>query len=158
LPSHVLILAYGNPLRGDDGVAWRAADLLRGRLSPKRVDILCSHQLLPEFAELAADADGVLFIDAAEAGEPGHIVWQEVDPGADSSHNSHSLTPAQLLTLGESLYGARPPAIAISIAAASFQHGETLSPAVQRALPELVAMAEDLVARLARSPSGVGQM
>ena len=35
----VLIVAYGNPMRCDDGLAWRAADELERKLSGSEIKI-----------------------------------------------------------------------------------------------------------------------
>jgi hydrogenase maturation protease len=147
--TSVLILAYGNPQRGDDGVAWHAAELLRDRCPTARIE--CAHQLAPEFAEMAAQADVVLFIDAAQDGEPGHIVCTEVNPAADCGQSSHWLTPAQVMALCRQLYGATPRAMSVSIAGASFDHGATLSDAISSALPELIDLVEDFIGYLSGS-------
>src|SRR5579862_9528285 len=51
MPAKILIIAYGNPLRCDDGIAWRAADALAQKLSDSDVEIVRLHQLAPELAE-----------------------------------------------------------------------------------------------------------
>jgi hydrogenase maturation protease len=154
MATRVLVLAYGNPLRSDDGVAWQVADVLRGRCASAR--IVSSHQLTPEFAETAAEADCVLFIDAAQDGEPGHILCTPVDSKVDQVQSSHWLTPAQLIALCRQLYGHAPRAVTISIAGACFDHGETLSETITAALPELIDRAEILVRCLTSSPHGAG--
>ena len=40
MPS-VLIIAYGNPLRSDDGLAWHAAKAIEGKFGSSEVEILC---------------------------------------------------------------------------------------------------------------------
>lgn len=52
----MLIIAYGNLLRGDDGLASRAADELAQKVEPSKVEILQRHQLAPELAEISAAA------------------------------------------------------------------------------------------------------
>ncbi|HVZ83773.1 MAG TPA: hydrogenase maturation protease [Terracidiphilus sp.] len=133
-----LILACGNPLRSDDGLAWHAAELLRQRLPESAAEILCTHQLTPELAEPAARAQMVIVIDAAGTGAPGevHCAAAPADPGPGSF--SHRLAPAQLLALCSALYGAHPQGFVASIAGADFDHGDTLSPTVRAALPQLV--------------------
>src|ERR1700758_3673560 len=76
-----LIIAYGNPLRSDDGVAWRAAEALRQKFSPAEVEIACLHQLAPELAETVSRFACVIFVDAASAphaGRPGEIRVEEL--------------------------------------------------------------------------------
>ncbi|MGB8912139.1 MAG: hydrogenase maturation protease, partial [Candidatus Sulfotelmatobacter sp.] len=69
----VLIVAYGNPLRSDDGVGWIVADDLRQRLASSNVEVLQLTQLLPEVAESISRADTVIFVDASCEGEPGEL-------------------------------------------------------------------------------------
>jgi hydrogenase maturation protease len=149
MASRVLVLAYGNPLRSDDGVAWHAAEILRDRCPS--ANIVSAHQLTPEFAEMAAVAGGVIFMDAAQNGDPGSIVCAQVNGGEDRGQGSHWLTPAQVIALCEELYGVTPRALTISIAGASFDHGDRLSEVLRSALPELVDRVEDWVGRLADS-------
>ena len=61
----VLIVAYGNPLRSDDGVGWVVAEELRRRLASPEVEVLRLQQLLPEVAESLSRADAVIFVDAS---------------------------------------------------------------------------------------------
>jgi hydrogenase maturation protease len=143
MAARILILAYGNPLRSDDGVAWHAAQLLRERGSTAR--IVSAHQLAPEFAAMAAEADGVVFLDATRNGEPGQIFCERVDPKAVSSPGSHWLTPAQLMALCRQLYGVTPRAMAISIVGECFDHGDTLSKALAGALPNLIELTGDVI-------------
>jgi hypothetical protein len=51
LRGQVLIVGYGNPLRGDDGLGWRAAERLRTVIQDAGVEILALHQLTPELME-----------------------------------------------------------------------------------------------------------
>jgi len=150
---HVLIIAYGNPLRSDDGVAWRAAEVLRQKFSPAEIEIHCLHQLAPELAETVSRVPCAIFVDAVSSpeGTPGEIRVEELsgnDPADSATHFSHSLSPHAAIRLAETLYGAKPQAFAVTVTGQNFDHGEALSPAVAAALPDLVARIE----RLARDP------
>lgn len=145
MAPRVLILAYGNPLRSDDGVAWRAAELLRAKLSLADAEIVCAHQLTPELAESAAHVDRVIFIDAAQGDKPGQVRCHDNLDETAGSGSSHSLTPSQLLALGEVLYGNRPQHFVVSIAGENFDHGDILSAVVESALPQLVQTVVTLV-------------
>jgi Ni,Fe-hydrogenase maturation factor len=57
-----LLIAIGNPLRGDDGVAWRLA-LQAGRLRPA-IAMRRVQQLTPELCEELGPASRILFLDA----------------------------------------------------------------------------------------------
>jgi len=134
----VLVLAIGNPLRSDDGLAWRAADELRSSAPPAEIEIVKVHQLAPELAEDVSRAAQVIFIDAAATGDPGIIKCEKVVASAAESASSHHLTPDALLHLTATLYDARPAAFMVSLAGKCFDHGESLSPEIREAIPFLV--------------------
>lgn len=131
----ILIIAYGNPLRRDDGVAWLIAETLRPEYPDSAVSILTEHQVLPEMAAAISEASSVFFVDAGVTLPPG--VWREdsLSPETDGSLSSltHHLTPGQLLTMSSLLYGSLPAAWMITIGAEDFALGEGLSSAVQSA-------------------------
>lgn len=146
----VLIIAYGNPLRSDDGVAWRAADILAEKISSPAVEILRLHQLAPELADTLRGFDRVIFIDAAfnedAAIEPGTIHVDEIAAQTpDPSRFSHSFSPQRVLGLAAELYGVEPRAFSVNVQGANFDHGNALSAAVSNTLPELIATIERLL-------------
>jgi len=146
--SRVLIVAYGNPLRSDDGLAWHAAEQLEGKFPPEEVEILSVQQLGPELAELASHSECTIFLDAADSGEPGDV--QVTNLSADRtgppqpSRFSHALSPATILGMASQLYSGRPQAFLATLCGQHFEHGESLSPVVQATLPTFVARIEEL--------------
>jgi hydrogenase maturation protease len=151
----VLIIAYGNPLRGDDGIAWRAADLLEEKFARSEVEILRTHQLTPEVAESATRVEAVIFVDAAFAdgitAQPGEIREASIVPTKETPSFSHHLSPGAVIALARDLYGVSPRASCVTLAGQSFDHGESLSPAVAAALPAFVVRIEALVQQLLSS-------
>ena len=149
--SAVLIVAYGNPLRCDDGVAWRAADALRGKFPESQVEVLCLHQLAPELAETSRGFECVIFVDAAskQAGKPGEIRVEEIRgetiPTSERAAFGHSLSPAAVLALAANLYGAKPQVFSVTVTGEDFGHGDGLSPSVAAAVPDLISRIELLV-------------
>lgn len=139
----VLVIAYGNPLRCDDGVAWQAAKEIRQKLPS--VAVCCAQQLTPELAEVAGGAGTVIFIDASRDAEPGKISCQAVFPDFAGMRYSHTLTPAQVLAFCSQLYGAKPRAFVISIGGQHFDHGEAISPEVVEAVPRTVETIKELL-------------
>jgi len=143
----VLIVAYGNPLRSDDGVAWRVAETLEGKFAPQQVEILTLHQLAPELADTASGFGHIFFIDAAPPdpaadGSSGklrieEIRTQEIDPNR-TTRFSHALTPRDVLALTQALYHSFPRAFSIVITGENFDHGESLSDSVAALLPDLI--------------------
>jgi hydrogenase maturation protease len=148
----VLIIAYGNPLRSDDGVAWRVADALEAKRPAAEVELLRVHQLAPEVAETISHFNAVIFVDAAEGtGEAGEVQCQEVSPSADGARYSHHLTPGAVVALSKDLYGASPRAFSVTLTGESFEHGEALSSVVVAALPALIARIEALAQLLQKA-------
>lgn len=152
----VLVVAYGNPLRGDDGLAWRVAEELTRRALRPNVEILERHQLAPELAEDLSRAEAVIFVDAASPqlwnGRPGEIRVAEISE--QEPHRSaaspfhHQYSPASLLELAGYLYHARPRAFCVTLTGESFDAGEGLSSAIEAALPKFVARIEKLIREL----------
>ena len=145
-PTGVLVVGYGNPLRGDDGIGWHAAELLATdpRLDGARV--LAHHQLAPELAEDISRASLVVLVDASADGDPGTVRVHTVEPTpAGQTTWSHHLDPQTLAGLAEALYGLVPPIVLVSVAAGSFAEGDGLSGALERALPEVVEVVAGVV-------------
>jgi len=114
-----LVIAIGNPLRRDDGVAHAV------RLPPgvERRDVL---QLTPELAEEIAPYDAVVFIDAdASAGE---LRIEPVNSLPSASPLTHVSKPAEIVALARALFGFSGGAYACRIPASEFSIGRGLSP------------------------------
>ena len=139
----MLIIGYGNPLRGDDGVGWRVAEAARAALPEGAATVLTVHQLTPELAEPISRAGRVVFVDAAAEGEPGTVnCFGLEDTGQRpvlQPIGSHLTTPDALLAMAGELFGRRPPATMVTIVGESFEVSEALTPLVEAAVPEAVA-------------------
>src|SRR5271166_6728975 len=79
-----LIIGYGNPLRGDDGLGWQVASEL-AKCVDALISVLAVQQLTPELAEPVSDADLVIFVDACCDGEPGSWRCESIRPGSERS-------------------------------------------------------------------------
>jgi hydrogenase maturation protease len=142
----VLVVGYGNPLRGDDGIGWHAASLLATdpRLAGARV--LTHHQLVPELAADVSRASLVVLVDASTEGEPGSLSIRRIGPHpATPATWSHHLDPETLAGLAETLYGAVPPIVLVSVGAGSLAEGDGLSSPLQQVLPEVVEVVAGVV-------------
>jgi hydrogenase maturation protease len=141
----VLLIGYGNPLCGDDGIGCHAADILAGEHTENPVSVLACRQLTPDLAEPVSLADRVIFVDASVDDAPGHIRTRHVEPGtAGTSAFSHEITPEALLGWTRHLYGAAPEAILVTIGARNLDIGSGYSPEVAGALPALLALIREL--------------
>jgi hydrogenase maturation protease len=129
-----LILGYGNPLRSDDGVGWKAALALERELSSPKLLVVAGQQLTPEMAETLSRCSRVLFLDAAHAGSPGEIRIETVQRDANSQTGdvSHQLSPSALLELAYRYFAVEPDATLLTITGESFEFGERFSEVVER--------------------------
>lgn len=131
--STALIIGYGNPLRSDDGIGWRSAELLAECLAGQDVEVIPCHQLTPELAEPLSRSMRAVFIDADTQGKPGRIRRRVVRAEtAAASAFTHTCTPSGLLASARQLYGHSPQAIAITVTAQSFEYGGSLVRRVRR--------------------------
>jgi hydrogenase maturation protease len=136
---HTLILAYGNPLRGDDGIGPEAGERLRTIIDDPDVEIRTMHQLTPELMEPISRAARVVFIDACEGPVPGEIRKRPVEPSTAAVRFTHHATPEGLLAGARALYGRAGEATLLTVAGAEFSLSSGLSPAVERSLDGVVA-------------------
>lgn len=158
-PDAVLVIAWGNPLREDDGVAWHVVEGLR-RLRPRPslppLILRHAHQLTPELAEPCSRAQGVVFVDARRDGVPGEVRCEAIGPSAGTNPLAHSLSPQALLLYAETLFGRAPLAVVLSIAGERFEHGEALSTVVRRALPRAIRAVIRQARAWQTAPAAVG--
>lgn len=141
-----LIIGYGNSSRRDDGVGGFVIEQLAALKLPG-VELETSHQLEIEAAETISRFDTVIFVDAAIPEAPEAIQRSEVTPNFQSHAVAHYLTPADVLSLCQTLYHRQPKAVLYSIRGRDFNFGTTLTPDVERAAREVV---EQIVESLKR--------
>jgi hydrogenase maturation protease len=142
----ILVIGYGNPLRGDDGFGGLAASYVEERQIPG-LEVIVSHQLNPELAALLAESGHAIFLDAVAGDEPGTLRATPVEHCDLSSSGMHHFEPGSLLALSQAIFGQSPPATLITATARSFQHGYEISPEVRQA----AATAAETIASVAAS-------
>jgi hydrogenase maturation protease len=140
----VLIIGYGNTLRGDDAVGQLAAQLLADT-ECEHAQIIACHQLVPELAELLAAVDLVVFVDAAVGASPGEIRVSKLTASVASASLGHHMAPSFLLSVCDGLYEHTPDAFLVTVNVASLELGEGLSDIAACALPGLLATVRNLV-------------
>jgi hydrogenase maturation protease len=151
----VLVIAYGNPQRGDDGVAWKVLDALEAeppRAGAPPLVLKRVHQLAPELAEPAGRARAVIFVDARADAAPGAISCEPVTPGAGTASLTHSLSPQAVLLYAERLFGHVPRAAVVTVGGSSFDHASELSPEALQAVPKAARRVRSLARLWARQP------
>ena len=133
----ILVIAYGNPVREDDGIGWRAAELLENKVD---AEIVYAQQLMPELAARLEPASLVIFFDASLEQEPGGVQCRPIH-AEDPAGWSHHLSPGQLLALTKQLNGAIPAAFLITGGAMRMELGDRLTEAGQRAAQRMAEVA-----------------
>ncbi|NMB60945.1 MAG: hypothetical protein GYA18_01230 [Chloroflexi bacterium] len=140
-----IILGYGNPDRGDDGVAYyllqklirqfgNDADILTKFEEVgvcevnEQIDIWYNLQLIPEISQDLAQYENAIFIDAHTAEIPEPILITKITPKYQNSPFTHHLTPASCLSLAEKLYQHAPNATLVTIRGYQFDFSRELSP------------------------------
>ncbi len=136
-----LVLGYGNPDRQDDGVAWwivRQVALMLNLSTPSAdepvvtdpkqdLTLMVALQLLPEMAEIVAQNERVIFVDAHTGAIEENLSVLKLTADYKASAFTHHLTPETCLSLAEELYDSSPEALLISVRGYSFNFSTDLS-------------------------------
>ncbi len=137
----LLLFGYGNPDRGDDGAAYHifkelfAAEKIDEDLIfssdvihlNEKADVIFNFQLLPEYADLVAEYDQVVFIDAHTAEIEEELKLQPLKADFQHSPFTHHFSPSSCLAVAKSLVGKAPEAWLLSIRGYKFGFDRSLS-------------------------------
>ena len=148
-----LVIAYGNALREDDGLALRAAKLLEQAMPPAAAQILTTRQLTPELAAELGGVPLVIFLDAALDLDPGVVVAKRVSPQKQTAW-SHELSPGQLTGLAEALNGAAPLAFHVMGGLGQAGFGENLTRSGEQSAERVAEAALEILGRYSGDASG----
>ena len=125
-PAPVLVLAVGNPSRGDDAIGPELAARLEAAALPG-VEVISEFQLQVENALDLVGRERVIFIDAG-SGTPAPFELRRIDAAADFLHTSHAISPEAVLATYRRVTGETPPeAWLLCVPGESFELGERLS-------------------------------
>jgi hydrogenase maturation protease len=117
----VLVIGYGNPARGDDGLGPALVDRLEAGGLPG-VTLERDYQLSIEHAVLAAAHDVVIFADAAtDVANGASFYFRPVADTAGEVRLTHAVSPAQVLALARACFGASPACHVLGIRAESIE-------------------------------------
>jgi Ni,Fe-hydrogenase maturation factor len=169
IEAELLVIGYGNTLRGDDGVGPRVAEAVEQLHLPGVRTLVCP-MLTPELADPIARAGRVVFVDAIvntgdqwrvtsdgktwqatsgeKSGHPSadtsHVQWRKLEPGESSQLMAHAADPRTMLALARDVFGRAPQAWWLTIPAVKLDFDETLTPSAQRGLAEAVEKIREL--------------
>lgn len=127
----VLVAGYGNPFREDDRLGHELAPLICEFLISKGIEAetWIEQQLLPEIVEDLRDKDLAIFIDASAEGLPEGFLLETMKPDPNiEGLNIHSMGPAWVLHLMESLKIPYPETLLLSVSGHSFDFKEEITP------------------------------
>ena len=124
----MLVLAVGNPSRGDDAIGPELAARVEAAGLPG-VEVIVEFQLQVENALDLVGRECVIFVDAG-TGTPAPFQLRPVQPAAEFLHTSHALSPEAVLATYRRVTGNEPPeARLLCVRGESFELGEGLSAA-----------------------------
>jgi hydrogenase maturation protease len=122
----ILVLAVGNPSRGDDAIGPILAARLEA-LALADVEVIGDFQLAPEHALDLVGREKVIFVDAGE-GTPEPFELRRVEAKADFTYTSHALSPEAVLAIYARVTGEAPPeAWVLCVRGDTFELGEPLT-------------------------------
>lgn len=145
--TDILIIGYGNTLRGDDA-AGQIVALEIAKQNYNNVKCLAVHQLTPELAEDISKVSKVIFVDAliSNGSESEKVVIKPVKkPLLAKISTGHVGYPRSLLSLTKALYNNIPSAWSVLIPAINFEFGEELSSLTERGITEAIATIEEII-------------
>ncbi len=125
----LLLLGYGNPGRGDDGLGPLLVERLEREFpaaSAWQPSFLVAMQLQPEHALELKDHQAAILVDACRE-TPAPCELRPVLPRHDYSYTTHRLSPGALLAICRETLGTAPPCWLLSIRGEHFGLGEGLS-------------------------------
>jgi hydrogenase maturation protease len=122
----VLVLAVGNPSRGDDALGPELAARLEAAALPG-VEVITEFQLQVENALDLEGRERVVFVDAG-TGTPGPFELRRATAAEDFLHTSHAISPEAVLATYKRVTGNEPPeAWVLCVRGEAFELGEGLS-------------------------------
>jgi len=134
--SDLLVIGYGNELRGDDGVGPRVAAEVAG-WNLDRVRAIVCPLLTPELADAISQARIAVFVDAA-LDAPNGVQLRQLEPHESSQLMAHAANPRTMLALARDVFGRAPQAWWLTIPASRFDFSRQLSPEAQRGVADAI--------------------
>lgn len=113
--TRLLVIGYGNPSRGDDGLGPALAERVDAMHLPG-VTVEADYQLSIEHAALAAEHDVVVFADAAVDAD-GPCYFRPLSATDDRAPGTHAVSPAQVVGLARTCFAAAPRAYILGMRA-----------------------------------------
>jgi len=153
----LLVLAVGNPSRGDDALGPLLLDAASQAWKPSidagEIELLTDFQLQIEHALDLEGRARVVFVDASVA-SPAPFSFSRVVARAGESATTHALAPSAVLATYARVVGEPPEAWLLAIRGERFELGEDLTPAAREHLAAGLGFLTDQLERWRRDPGG----
>lgn len=132
--SATLVLGYGNPARGDDGLGPALIERL-ATLALEDLETRVDYQLCVEDALDIGDFDQVIFVDASIDVAPPYLHYPLPATVIPATLDTHGISPEALIHLARTLFGAETKASILAIRGYDFEpFSESLSAEAARNL------------------------
>lgn len=142
---HLLVIGFGNTLRGDDGVGPRVAEAVEALHWPGVRTLVCT-QLTPELAEPISQVRAVIFVDAA-VDAPREVQLRPLLPAETSQLMAHAADPRTMLALARDVFGHVPQAWWLTIPATDLGFSEHLSATALHGLQRAIELIREFLPR-----------
>ena len=121
----LFIYGFGNPGRQDDGLGPAIIEKLNNDGIPG-ITTDSNYQLNIEDALPVSQSKAVIFVDASvNADEP--FTFSKIEPSADITFTTHSMSPESVLALCSEIYGHVPDAYVLAIRGYEWEFFEGLT-------------------------------
>lgn len=124
--TDILVIGYGNELRGDDGLGLAVVEAIAVANLPG-VRMRTAIQLLPEWAVDLAEVRLVVFVDASLESCLNGVEVRRLNAEDLPEWSTHFSDPRALLALTQAIYGRAPEAWWATVPGTDFRFGRKLS-------------------------------
>jgi hydrogenase maturation protease len=140
-PTRLVVIAWGNESRGDDGLG--PAFVARAEALPDppgvRTTFVADFQLQPEHAVDLNGGDLALFVDASRTATA-PFEFRRVEPARTATFTTHGVAPGVVLAAFDATFGRPPPpAFELAIPGEDFELGEPLRKRARGCLDDALA-------------------
>jgi hydrogenase maturation protease len=140
----ILLIGFGNPARADDGLGPALAEAIELK-NISDITVETDYQLTIEDSTQVAEHNVVIFADAQVSG-PEPFSFEAVKADCSSSFTTHSVEPAHIMALAESLFGSKADGFLLGIRGYEFDRfGAGLTEKARANLQKAVDFVEDLL-------------
>ena len=150
-PERILIYAYGNPGRQDDGLGNRFVEEMEkwiNEIQISNIEFESNYQLNIEDAANISDKDIVIFVDASEENIE-DIDFSTVEPSEGKSEfTTHAASPSFVLALCIKLYNKHPKTFLLQIRGYEWDFKEGLSERAEKNLEKALEFLKGIIRNL----------